>query len=42
LPFLLNSTASNVLFSAGFFGLYALAARFGAQKVEQLVPATQA
>jgi hypothetical protein len=38
LPFLANSITSNVLFSAGFFGLYALAVQLDSQKTNQLAP----
>jgi Family of unknown function (DUF6580) len=38
LPFLANSISSNVLFSAGFFGLYALAVQLGSQQASQLAP----
>jgi hypothetical protein len=38
LPFLANSITSNVLFSAGFFGLYAVATQFGSQRATQLTP----
>lgn len=38
LPFLANALASNVLFSAGFFGLYALAVQLRARPAEQLLP----
>jgi Family of unknown function (DUF6580) len=38
LPFLRNSVASDVLFSAGFFGLYVLAVRLGAQPAANVAP----
>lgn len=38
LPFLANSITSNVLFSAGFFGLYALAVNLGGQPAKKLAP----
>ena len=38
LPFLANSMTSDVLFSAGFFGLYALAVQLGSQGVARLAP----
>ncbi|REK17245.1 MAG: hypothetical protein DWQ37_07190 [Planctomycetota bacterium] len=37
-PFLANSLASNVLFAAGFFGLYAAVTQLGAKPTTQLVP----
>lgn len=40
LPFLANSLTSDVLFSAGFFGLFALAAQFGAQTARNWSPQT--
>lgn len=38
LPFLANSIASDVLFSAGFFGLYVLAVQVRSQPVGTLAP----
>ena len=38
LPFMANSIASDLLFSAGFFGLYALAVRLGTQPAGNVAP----
>jgi hypothetical protein len=38
LPFLANALASNVLFAAGFFGLYALATQLNEKPAERLLP----
>jgi hypothetical protein len=38
LPFLTNSLKSDLLFSAGFFGLYALAGQFAGQRTTGLAP----
>jgi hypothetical protein len=37
-PFLANSLASDLLFSAGFFGLYALAVQFRSEPVPSISP----
>jgi hypothetical protein len=38
LPFLTNSLKSDLAFSAGFFGLYALAVHFASQRTPQFAP----